>query len=45
MLPAGESTRSAADASATFRIALPLQSLRIVSESLATKSSLAPSKR
>jgi hypothetical protein len=45
MLPEGESTRSATDDSTIFRMALPLQSLRIVSESPATKSSFAPSER
>jgi hypothetical protein len=43
MLPAGESIRTDPGASAIFTIALPLQSLKMVSESIATKSSLAPS--
>jgi hypothetical protein len=45
MLPAGESMRRAPVASGIARMALPLQSLRIVSESLATKSSFALSER
>jgi hypothetical protein len=45
MLPAGESMRRDSDESATLKIALPLQSLRMVSESPATKSSFAPSER